>query len=179
MVVGPACVCPWVVGICSGSEPRLAMTNTALGCASWNDIHQSTCCAKISKPDDFLCRAVFLIRAYVVETPETPRRELFWLENFLIIKDSSLLARLTNTDIFLLLVLGRNTGLGWRARWSWNFFVMGSNSDGTIFKIFLSSGYSRKECSPRRGVCRYRQMGQGDCLIAKWIGAQVFRFSSG
>lgn len=28
-------------------------------------------------------------------------------------------------------------------------------------------------------VCSYRQMGQGDGLIAKWNGAQVSRFSSG
>ena len=48
-----------------------------------------------------------------------------------------------------------------------------------IVKLFSSSGYSKKECSPRKGVCSYRQMGQGDGLIARWTGAQIFRFSSG
>lgn len=38
-----------------------------------------------------------------------------------------------------------------------------------------AGGTVKGNAAPERGVHSYRQMGQGDGLIAKWIGAQVFR----
>ena len=52
------------------------------------------------------------------DTRETKERTYFFLlKKLLIIKDSRLLATLTNTSVFLSLVLGRNAGLWWSASW--------------------------------------------------------------
>ena len=42
----------------------------------------------------------------------------------------------------------------------------------------MAGTVKKKNVAPAKGVCSYRQMGQGDGLIAKWMGARVFRFSS-
>lgn len=45
--------------------------------------------------------------------------------------------------------------------------------DGGVIGIVQVLRSVKRNAAPAKGVCSYRQMGQGDGLIAKWIGAQV------